>query len=103
MSGFYEMKCMDDFGFYTYYYFYSPRAIRNPKSALKYGYAPDSLRLLIDDREESPIEICFMHNIFEYIYKKYFKKAGTFHLGYRVNWKKEWKEIFKNKYLTINQ
>ena len=74
MSGFYEMKCMDNFGFYTYYYFYSPRAIRNPKSALKYGYAPDSLRLLIDDREESPIEVRFMHNIFEYIYKKYFKR-----------------------------
>jgi hypothetical protein len=36
-----------------------------------------------------------MHNIFEYIYKKYFKEAGTFRLGYRVNWEKEMKRILK--------
>jgi len=95
MSGFYELKCMDGMGFYTYYYFYSPRAIRNPKMALNRGYVSDAMRLVVDDREESPIEIRFMHNIFEYIYKKYFKKAGTFRLGYRVNWEKEIKKILK--------
>ena len=82
-------------GFYTYYYFYSPRAIRNPKIALNHGYASDAMRLVIDDREEKPIEIRFVHNIFEYVYKKYFKKARTFKLGYRVDWKKERKKTLK--------
>ena len=95
MSGFYELKCMDRMGFYTYYYFYSPRAIRNPKMALNRGYAPDAMRLVVDDREETPIKIRFMHNIFEYIYKKYFKTA-TFRLGYRVDWGKEMKKILKD-------
>ena len=94
MSGFYELKCMDKMGFYTYYYFYSPRAICNPKVALKRGYASDAMRLVVDDREESPIEIRFI-DMFEYIYKKYFKKAGTFRLGYRVDWEKEMKKILK--------
>jgi len=93
MSGFYELKCMDRFGFYTYYYFYSPRAPRSPKQALNRGYAPDAMRIVVDDREEPPVEIRFMYNIFEYVYKKYFKKAGTFHGGYRVDWEKESKEI----------
>lgn len=95
MSGFYELKCLDDLGFYTYYYFYSPRAIRNPKMALDNGYAPDALRILIDDRGEGVCQIRFVHNIFEYLYKKYFKKAGTFRLGYRVDWEKEMKKYLK--------
>lgn len=95
MSGFYELTCMDRLGFYTYYYFYSPRAPRNPKTALTSGYAPDAMRLVVDDREEHPIAIRFVHNIFEYFYKKYFKRAGTFKLGYRVDWKKEMKEILR--------
>lgn len=96
MSGFYELECIDDWtGFYTYYYFYSPRAIRNPKMALNRGYAPDAMRLVVDDREEKPIKIRFMHNIFEYIYKKYFKKAETFRMGCRVDWEKEMKKILK--------
>lgn len=95
MSGFYELKCMDKFGFYTYYYFYSPRAPRNSKAALKRGYAPDSMRIIVDDREEFPVKIRFVYNIFEYIYKKYFKKAGTFFGGYRVNWEEENKKYLK--------
>ncbi len=96
MSGFYELKAIDSQGFYDYYYFYSPRAIRNPKSALNSGCAPDAVRLLVDDKYESPVAIRFVHNIFEYIYLKYFKKAGTFHLGYRSDWEKEIKEYLKN-------
>ena len=88
MSGFYELKCMDRMGFYTYYYFYSPRAIRNAKVALNHGYAPDAMRIVVDDREESPVEVRFMHNVFEYFYNKYFKKAGTFKSGERVDWEK---------------
>lgn len=94
MSGFYELVCLDSFGFYTYYYFYSPRAIRNPKSALKNGYAPDAVRILVDDREETPLNIRFMHNPLKYVYKKYFQKV--FSCGYRVNWEKEFKKYLKN-------
>lgn len=93
MSNFYELKCMDRMSFYTYYYFYSPHAIRNPKTALNNGYAPDAMRLVVDDREENPIEIRPIP-IFEYFYNKYFKKAGTFRLGYRIDWEKEIKNIF---------
>lgn len=93
MSGFYELECIDWIGFYTYYYFYSPREIRDIKMALNRGYAPDAMRIVVDDREEKPIKIRSMHNIFEYIYKKYFR---TFRMGYRVDWKKEMKKILKD-------
>lgn len=89
MSGFYELKCLDNLGFYAYYYFYSPRAIRNPKTAINSGYAPDGMRIVVDDSYHEPVSVRFMNNPLEYIYLKYFKKAGTFHLGYRVNWEKE--------------
>jgi hypothetical protein len=96
MSGFYELKAIDSQGFYDYYYFYCPRTIRNLKSALNSGCAPDAMRLVVEDREEKPIKIRPMHNIFEYIYKKYLKKAETFRMGYRVDWEKEMKEYLKN-------
>lgn len=69
--------------------------IHNPKMALNHGYAPDVMRLVVDDREENPIKIRPIHNIFEYIYKKYLKKAGTFRMGYRVDWEKEMKKMLK--------
>lgn len=96
MNGFYELECLDWFGFSTYYYFYSPREIRNPKTALNRGCAPDAMRIIVDDREEEPIKIRSIHNIFEYIYKKYFKKAGTFRMGYRVDWEKEMEKFLKD-------
>lgn len=91
MSGFYELRCIDHTGMYAYYYFYSSRAIRNPAGALRSGYAPDAMRLVVDDRKDNPIGIRLMHNIFEYFYNKYFKKY--FSLGYRVDWEKEIKKI----------
>lgn len=96
MNGFYELECLDWFGFSTYYYFYSHREIRSPKTALNRGCAPDAMRIIVDDREEEPIKIRVIHNIFEYIYKKYFKKAGTFKMGYRVDWEKEIKKFLKD-------
>lgn len=96
MSRFYELECIDWFGFSTYYYFYSHREICNLKTALNRGYAPDAMRMVVDDREDNPIKIRSIHNIFKYIYKKYFKKAGTFRMGYRVDWEKEIKKILKD-------
>ena len=90
----YYHRKAEHYNFLLFYYFCSPCAICNPKAALKRGYAPDAMRLVVDDREESPIEIRFI-DMFEYIYKKYFKKARTFRLGYRVDWKKEMKKISK--------
>ena len=95
MSGFYELECIDWFGFSAYYYFYSSREIRNLKTALNRGCAPDAMRMVVDDREDNPIKIRSIHNIFKYIYKKYFKKAGTFRMGYRVDWEKEIKKNFE--------
>lgn len=95
MGGYYELKTIDSQGFYNYYYFYSLREICDFKSALNRGCAPDAIRLLVDDKYETPVSIRLVHNIFEYIYLKYFKKAGTFHLGYRSNWEKEIKEYLK--------
>ena len=89
MSGFYELKCFDAFGFVVYYYFYSSRAPRSPKAVLNKGYAPEKMRLLIEDREDEPFAIRFVHNPFEYFYLKYFKRIGTFLWGYRLNWEKE--------------
>lgn len=96
MNGFYELECVDWFGFSTYYYFYSHCAISNLKTALNRGCAPDGMRIVVDDREDNPIKIRSIHNIFEYIYKKYFKKAGTFRMGYRVDWEKEIKKFLKD-------
>lgn len=74
MSGLYELKCENVTGEYSYYYFYSPRTIRNLSNATKSGYAPDAVRLEIADKDETPIEVRFMYNPFEYIFKKYFKR-----------------------------
>jgi hypothetical protein len=75
MSGFYELKCKNPKkSTYTFYYFYSPRPIKSPKDAIKRGHAPDKIRIVIGDENETPIQIRFMHNIFEYLYKKYFQK-----------------------------
>ena len=95
MSRFYELECIDRFDFSTYYYFYSPREIRNLKTVLNRDCAPDAMRIIVDDREDNPIKIRSIHNIFTYIYKKYFKKAGTFRMGYRVDWEKEMKKFLK--------
>ena len=92
MSGYYELECNDSMGFSTYYYFYSHCAIRNPKSAL--GYAPDAMRIVVEERDDHPYQVRIV-NVFEYTYKKYFKKAMTFRFGYRVNWEKENKEYRK--------
>lgn len=91
MSGFYELKCSEKYtDFYAYYYFYSPRAIRNAKSALEYGYAPTGVRIIVEDCYHKPEKVRIL-NPFEYIYLKYFKNTG---LDFRrIDWEKEIKEI----------
>lgn len=93
MSGFYELVCLDEVGLFKYYYFYSPRAPKSAKVALQSGYAPDAIRLLVFEEDELPVRIRRMNNIFEYIYKKYFKKKHSFTFGRRVDWEVEIKSI----------
>lgn len=92
MGGFYELVGIDCCQLHTYYYFYSPRTIKHPQDAIKSGYACDAMRLVINDREETLIKVTRI-NIVKYFYKKYIKNAGTFLLGYRVNWEREIKNL----------
>lgn len=71
----YELKCTNKMGSFTYYYFSSRLSIRKPKDALKRGCMSDEMRLTLMEKEEEPTEIKFIHNIFEYWYKKYLKKG----------------------------
>lgn len=91
MSGFYELRCSERYSnFWAYYYFYSPRTIRNAKDAIKHGYAPDGVRIIVEDCYHKPNKVRIV-NPFEYIYLKYFKQRG---LDFRrIDWEKELKEI----------
>ena len=74
-------------GFHEYYFFaaFGKRCPRSTKLDNKY---PDKLRILIEDREETPFTLeCI--DFFTYIYRKYIKKRGSFLWGERVNWEKE--------------
>ena len=74
-------------GFHEYYFFmaFGSRCPRSTKLDNKY---PDKLRLLIEDREETPFTLeCI--DFFTYIYRKYIKRRGRFLWGERVNWEKE--------------
>lgn len=91
MGGFYELICKETYSdFKAYYYFYSPRAIRNAKSAIKHGYAPDGVQIIIDDFYHIPEKVRLLNPI-EYIYLKYFKQTGLYFR--RIDWKKEVKEL----------
>lgn len=86
MFFYYELKCTDSTGFYFYYYFYCNKPIRSIKTALNSGYAPDKLRLLIDDTYKTPVSVRRL-SLFEYLYLKKFKRH--FYLGWREKWEKK--------------
>lgn len=92
--GTYELQTIEPIsGFTNYYYFTSWQTIRNCKE-LTNAY-PDTIRLLVVDREETPVSIRFINNPVEYIYKKYIKHPLSFPFGSRINWKKEYKKELK--------
>ena len=74
-------------GFYHYYYFY-PVGACHPRSLKLDSNYPAKLRILIEDRDETPISLIRI-SFFQYIYNKYLRKAGAFHCGNRINWEKE--------------
>lgn len=74
-------------GFHEYYYFMT-FGKRCPRSTKLDNHYPDKLRILVEDREETPFTLNCI-DVFTYIYRKYIKKRGRFLWGERVNWEKE--------------
>ena len=74
-------------GFHKYYYF-AAAGTRCPRSIKLDNNYPDKIRLLVDDREETPFRLnCLSFPV--YIFRKYIKKPGSFSFGYRIDWEKE--------------
>lgn len=74
-------------GFYHYYYFYPVGACYPRSLILNHNY-PAKLRILIEDKDETPVSLTRI-SFFRYIYNKYLRKASAFHCGNRINWEKE--------------
>lgn len=90
MCYFTEIRCRDWTGdWYGYFYTIARRPIRKLQDINSF-YIPDGLRLIIYDYSWEPVEVNSNLSIFQYIYRKYFKKS--FRFGYRVNWEKELKK-----------
>ena len=85
--GMYELITMEPVsGYYHYYYFCTwGQAVRSTKMQRP---IPEKIRLLVDDRYETPIRITILSPL-QYLYRKYLKKGWTFSWGYRIHWEKE--------------
>ena len=85
---FYEMIIIEPIcGWNEYCYFFTDKhfPVRSKKNCKP---IPDKLRILIEDRECWISEIKVI-NVFQYFYRKYFKKKASFLFGYRYNWERE--------------
>lgn len=82
--GTYELITIEPINeFNHYYYFYTWQTVRSCKIQKP---MPDKMRLLILDREETPISVRLIWP-WTYIYRKYFKQ--NFAYGRRIKWEKE--------------
>lgn len=70
-------------GFNHYYYFHTWQTVRSCEIQRP---MPDKMRLLILNREETPISVKLI-TPWTYIYRKYIKKHFIF--GRRIKWEKE--------------
>ena len=85
---FFELVTLEPIcGFHEYYYFMA-FGKRCPRSIKLDNHYPNKLRMLIEDREETPFTLNCI-DFFTYIYRKYIKQRGRFLWGERVNWEKE--------------
>lgn len=85
---FFELVTLEPIaGFHEYYYFTGIGAHCPHSLKLDNNY-PDKLRLLIEDREETPFRLNCI-DLSTYLYRKYIKKGGRFLFGERVDWEKE--------------
>lgn len=85
---FFELVTLEPIcGFHEYYYFMAFGKCC-PRSTKLDNHYPNKLRMLIEDREETPFTLNCI-DFFTYIYRKYIKQRGRFLWGERVNWEKE--------------
>lgn len=86
MMKWYELETLASDDFAHYYYFNSVSAIRS----LNLKQYPQGLRILVEDLLEIPMRITIL-SWPQYIWRKYFKKQGTFGIcgGIRIDWEKE--------------
>ena len=85
---FFQLITLEPIGGFYEYYFFTAFGKRCPRSTKLDNNYPDKLRLLIEDREETPFTLeCI--DFFTYVYRKYIKRRGRFLWGERVNWEKE--------------
>ena len=95
MFHFTEIICRDWTGEWNcYFYVNAKKALRNVKNVLDNRYVPDGLRLVIEEYQYEPYQICGNIGLFTYLYRKYLKKG--FRFGYRVNWEKELKKYLES-------
>ena len=85
---FFQLVTLEPFcGFHKYYYFMAT-GTHCPRSTKLDNNYPDKLRLLIENREETPFTLeCI--SFFTYIYRKYIKRHEYFPFGERVSWEKK--------------
>ena len=82
--GTYELITIEPInGFNHYYYFHTWQTVRSCKIQKP---MPDKMRLLILDREETPISVKLIMP-WTYFYRKYIKKYFAF--GEKIKWEKE--------------
>ena len=85
---FFELITVEPICNYSCYYYFATGTHNAPRSLEMTNAYPDGLRLLIEDREETPVTLeCI--DFFTYIYRKYIKQRGHFRYGERINWEKE--------------
>lgn len=85
---FFELVTLEPICGYSCYYYFATGTHNAPRSLKMTNKYPDGLRLLIEDREETPVALeCI--DFFTYIYRKFIKNKHAFMFGYRVNWEKE--------------
>ncbi len=85
---FFELVTVEPICNYSCYYYFATGRHNAPRSLEMTNKYPDELRLLIEDREETPI-ILECIDFFTYIYRKFIKNKHSYLFGYRVNWEKE--------------
>lgn len=82
----FEIKTLDSFGFFNYYYVTTSKPLRSTRDVLT-NRIPDKCRMVIIDSEESVIDVRFL-SPFAYIYRKWFRHPPFG--GIKRNWKKDW-------------
>ena len=82
-----EIKCLDWSGDYYGYFYVNAYCHICGLEDIDNCYVPEKLVTVIEDYNWTPVKVNDTLSIFQYIYRKYFKRH--FYHGRRVNWEKE--------------